>query len=117
MPIHRKVVIIHPSFSFPPEHSSALEDRLLTDKGSPLHLACTMGHLEVAKMLVAASAPINAGNAYGNCPINSALIGGHRGVSGLLVVAKNILNENTNTVDVQRSETILRYGLYHAAYL
>lgn len=59
---------------------SAIDDRLLTNNNSPLHLACSGGHLEAVEALVAASADVNSGNSYGNAPIHGALVAGHRAV-------------------------------------
>lgn len=68
---------------------SVIDERLLTNTNSPLHLACGNGHLEAVKVLVAASAEVNAGNTYGNAPIHSALIGGHRAVRPFTGFAEN----------------------------
>lgn len=60
--------------------SAAIDERLLTNQSSPLHLACANGHLDAVKVLVQEHALVNTGNGYGNAPIQSALIGGHRAV-------------------------------------
>eukprot|EP00903_Cladosiphon_okamuranus_P012668 g11848.t1 len=67
------------------KNGSVIDERLLTNNNSPLHLACGNGHLEAVKVLVAASSEVNAGNTYGNSPIHSALIGGHRSIVELLL--------------------------------
>ncbi|CAM9667836.1 unnamed protein product, partial [Laminaria digitata] len=67
------------------QNGAVIEERLLTNRNSPLHLACTNGHVEAAKVLINASAAVNTGNCYGNAPTHSALIGGHRAVVELLL--------------------------------
>lgn len=57
-----------------------IDDRLLTNHNSPLHLACANGHLDAVELLIAASASVNTGNSYGNAPINGALTSGSRAV-------------------------------------
>lgn len=59
---------------------SVIDERLLTNSNSALHLACGNGRMETVKVLLAASAAVNAGNSYGNAPIHAALMGGHRAV-------------------------------------
>lgn len=59
---------------------AVIDERLLTNNNSALHLACGNGHLGAVRALVDASAAVNAGNSYGNAPIHAALIGGHRAV-------------------------------------
>lgn len=45
--------------------------------------------METVKVLLAASAAVNAGNSYGNAPIHAALMGGHRAVRAIIpTVAK-----------------------------
>lgn len=63
---------------------AVIDERLLTNNNSALHLACGNGHLEAVRVLVDASAAVNAGNSYGNAPIHAALIGGHRAVRQLI---------------------------------
>lgn len=36
---------------------------------TPLHLACQQGHVDAAKILVAAGAPVDARDSYGNTPL------------------------------------------------
>ncbi|CAM9907256.1 unnamed protein product [Ectocarpus fasciculatus] len=67
------------------KNGSVIDERLLTNSNSALHLACGNGHVETVKVLVAASASVNAGNSYGNAPIHAALMGGHRAVVELLL--------------------------------
>jgi ankyrin repeat protein len=47
------------------ENVSAADGSFLT----PLHLACQQGHLEVARLLVAAGAPVDLRDSYGNTPL------------------------------------------------
>ncbi|CAM9665345.1 unnamed protein product, partial [Discosporangium mesarthrocarpum] len=51
----------------------------------PLHLACSGGHLEVAKALIAAGGKVNSGNSYGNPPIYGAIMGGHYETADMLL--------------------------------
>jgi len=51
------------------------EDAAATDKAllTPLHMACQQGHLEVARVLLAAGAPVDARDSYGNTPLGKAV--------------------------------------------
>ncbi|CAM9965388.1 unnamed protein product [Ectocarpus sp. 4 AP-2014] len=67
------------------KNGSVIDERLLTNSNSALHLACGNGQMETVKVLLAASAAVNAGNSYGNAPTHAALMGGHRAVVELLL--------------------------------
>lgn len=47
------------------EDVTAVDSALLT----PLHMACQQGHLEVSRVLLAAGAPVDARDSYGNTPL------------------------------------------------
>ena len=47
------------------EDVAAVDASLFT----PLHFACQQGHLEAARVLVAAGAPVDARDSYGNTPL------------------------------------------------
>jgi ankyrin repeat protein len=51
------------------EDVAAVDKALLT----PLHMACQQGHLEVARVLLAAGAPVDARDSYGNTPLWKAV--------------------------------------------
>jgi ankyrin repeat protein len=52
---------------------------------TPLHLACSNGHGEVACMLINHNANVNQGNKYNNTPLHWACMYGHGKVACMLI--------------------------------
>jgi ankyrin repeat protein len=52
---------------------------------TPLHLACRNAHLGVARLLIDASAEVNARNAAGATPLHEAALGGDARLARLLI--------------------------------
>jgi ankyrin repeat protein len=63
------------------EGGSVLEERILTNHNSPLHIACDNGHLEAAQVLLKAGASVNIGNAFGNSPLHACIMASKPSVS------------------------------------
>jgi ankyrin repeat protein len=57
-----------------------------SDGQTPLHWAASRGHTEVAKLLLASNAEVNAESNSGETPLQLAAIGGHKEAAGLLLV-------------------------------
>jgi ankyrin repeat protein len=64
------------------EGGSVLEERILTNYNSPLHIACDNSHLEAAQALLKAGANVNIGNAFGNSPLHACIMANKPSVSG-----------------------------------
>ena len=55
------------------------------DRWTPLHVAASKGHHELAGMLIRSGADVNATDAKGQTPLHRAAAGGHDTAAGLLV--------------------------------
>ncbi|MBM7789094.1 ankyrin repeat domain-containing protein [Tenggerimyces flavus] len=62
------------------EDVAAVDDSLLT----PLHMACQQGHVEAARALLDAEAPVDARDSYGNTPLWCAVFAFQGGVPELI---------------------------------
>jgi uncharacterized protein len=62
------------------EDVAAVDDALFT----PLHLACQQGHVAVARVLVAAGAPVDSRDSYGDTPLWRAVFAFQGGDPGLI---------------------------------
>ena len=61
-----------------------------------LHLAAQGGHKEIAELLIAAGADVNAKNKYGTTPLHKAAFYGHKEIAELLIANGVDVNAKKN---------------------
>jgi len=64
--------------------------------GTPLHWAAAGSHKDVAELLLANKADVNAKDDNGNTPLDSAAFSGHKDVAELLLANKAEVNAKDN---------------------
>ena len=66
------------------------------DGVTPLHLAALNGHKDVAELLLANKAEVNAKDNHGETPLHLAAVNGHKDVAELLLANKADVNAKVN---------------------
>ena len=71
---------------------------------TPLHWAAAKGHKDVAELLLAGKADVNAKSIPGTTPLHCAALGGHKDVAELLLDNKTDVNAKDNDGDTPLHE-------------
>jgi ankyrin repeat protein len=66
---------------------------------TPLHFAALMGHQDVAKLLLAYGADVNAKDNNAQTPLHAAAAGGHKDLAEMLLANKADVNTRDNDGD------------------
>jgi hypothetical protein len=74
---------------------------------TPLHFAATIGHVEIARLLLQNRADVNAKSKYGTTPLHDAAVNGHVDILHLLV---------ENGADLEAQDNDGERALHEAAY-
>ena len=80
---------------------------------TPLHLATIYDHKEIAELLIANGAEVNAKNDGGFTPLHAAALNGHKGIAELLIEK----GANVNAKDGIGGKTTARMGEIKDQYL
>ncbi len=81
-----------------------------------MHMAAASGHREVAKLLLARKADVNAKDNDGMTPLHMAVAWHHNDVAQLLLANKAEVNAKDNGSGIFRGRTPLHWAVAHGGH-